>query len=87
MPGFIAKKLCPELVFIKHNGEKYREASKQFKSVLEKYDPEYESMGSDEANLDMTNYLREHNITQKEDILKLCNIILIKYILIKIFHN
>lgn len=27
MPGFIAIKLCPELIFVKPNGAKYREAS------------------------------------------------------------
>ena len=27
MPGFIAQKLCPELIFVKHDFEKYRAAS------------------------------------------------------------
>jgi len=29
MPGFIAKKLCPELVFVKSDFDKYRETSKK----------------------------------------------------------
>jgi DNA polymerase kappa len=28
MPGFIAKKLCPELILLPHNFEKYEKASK-----------------------------------------------------------
>ena len=33
-----------------------------FKGILEEYDPEYESMGLDEANLDLTNYLVENGL-------------------------
>jgi len=43
MPGFIAKKLCPDLVFIPCNITKYREVSNVFKEILEQYDPEFES--------------------------------------------
>jgi DNA polymerase kappa len=38
IPGFIGKKLCSELIFIKPNYPKYRVASEEFKSVLRKYD-------------------------------------------------
>ena len=27
MPGFIGKKLCPDLIFVGHNSQKYREAA------------------------------------------------------------
>lgn len=66
MPGFIAKKLCPELVFVGHHGEKYSATSKLFMKVIEEYDPEYESMGCDEANLDITRYLIEKGINNEE---------------------
>ena len=66
MPGFIAKKLCPQLIFKECNFSKYRETSKIFKAVLEDYDPSYESMGLDEANLDITNYLLEHGLNNDE---------------------
>lgn len=66
MPGFIAKKLCPQLILIKSNFEKYRKASEQFKNVLYGYDPNLESMGLDEANLDLTDYLNSHQITTEE---------------------
>lgn len=42
MPGFIAMKLCPDLILLNHSSEKYREASKEFKTILAEYDPEYE---------------------------------------------
>ena len=66
MPGFIAKKLCPNLVFVDCNFQKYKAVSKIFKSILAEYDPEYESMGLDEANLDLTNYLIERNLNSDE---------------------
>ena len=66
MPGFIAKKLCPNLVFVHHDGKKYSEASKIFMKVIEEYDPEYESMGCDEANLDITRYLIEKGLNNDE---------------------
>jgi DNA polymerase kappa len=66
MPGFIAKKLCPNLIFVDHNFHKYKEASQIFKTILEEYDPDYESMGLDEANLDLTNYLIEHGLNHDE---------------------
>jgi DNA polymerase kappa len=66
MPGFIGKKLCPELVFVPYEFSKYKEASRIFKAILEEYDPEYESMGLDEANIDATNYLLEHEMNTDE---------------------
>jgi len=57
MPGFIALKLCPELIFLPHNGEKYRYYSKILMTMLRQYDPNLESMGLDEANLDLSDYL------------------------------
>jgi DNA polymerase kappa len=66
MPGFIAKKLCPNLVFVDCNFYKYKEVSKVFKGILAEYDKEYESMGLDEANLDLTNYLIEKGFNNDE---------------------
>lgn len=66
MPGFIAKKLCPDLVFVKCNFRKYRDVSNVFMKILEEYDPAYESMGCDEANLDLTNYLIERGLNTDE---------------------
>jgi DNA polymerase kappa len=66
MPGFIAKKLCPNLVFVDCNFKKYREVSNVFMGILKEYDPDYESMGCDEANMDLTNYLLEHGLNTDE---------------------
>lgn len=58
MPGFIAKKLCPGLMLIKPNGVKYRQASSEVFSILERYDPELTTMSLDEAYLDITEYVK-----------------------------
>lgn len=34
MPGFVAKELCPDLIFFDHHGEKYRNCSEIFMRVL-----------------------------------------------------
>ena len=73
MPGFIARKLCPNLMFIPCNFNKYRETSLVFKEIVEKYDPEFESMGLDECNLDVTEYCLQHEIDtdeKKQDLAK-----------------
>lgn len=57
MPGFVAKKLCPEIIFIPCHFEKYKSVSNIFMTILKKYDDNLESMGLDEANLDLTEYI------------------------------
>ena len=58
MPGFMGKKLCPHLVFVKSDKEKYKRVSdNEFKVILWEFDPNLESIGLDEANLDITDYL------------------------------
>ena len=62
MPGFIGKKLCPQLIFVPCHYEKYRAVSMIFKDIVEQYDPEFESMGLDETNLDVTDYCLSNGI-------------------------
>ncbi|XP_065916991.1 DNA polymerase kappa-like isoform X2 [Dysidea avara] len=62
MPGFIAKKLCPNLVIVKGNYDKYITVSKQVGEILSEYDPNFSQAGIDEAYLDLTAYVQE--ITQ-----------------------
>ncbi|CAD8145288.1 unnamed protein product [Paramecium octaurelia] len=57
MPGFVAKKLCPDIIFIPCHFEKYKSVSNIFMTILKKYDDNLESMGLDEANLDLTEYI------------------------------
>ncbi|KAL8452133.1 hypothetical protein Emag_002503 [Eimeria magna] len=60
MPGFIAKQLCPSLVIVKPQFKKYKEAGQCIRRVLEMYDPSLSSHSLDEASLDVTDYLRQH---------------------------
>lgn len=71
MPTFIAKRLCPDLVVLPVNMPKYRAASKKFMNILREYDPDLESLGSDEGRLDITEYLKSRNINSEEEISKL----------------
>lgn len=67
MPGFIGKKLCPDLVIVSQNMEKYRKIAIQVREVFKKYDPGFASMGLDEAYLDITEYLkRRPQFTEEE---------------------
>ncbi|ELT96692.1 hypothetical protein CAPTEDRAFT_210052 [Capitella teleta] len=59
MPGFIAKKLCPDLVIVPTNFDKYRQVSKDVKEILLQYDPNMCPMSLDEAYLDITQHLAE----------------------------
>jgi len=38
MPGFIGKHLCPDLIFVDHQSERYWEISIIFKGILREYD-------------------------------------------------
>ena len=58
MPGFIAKKLCPNLTIVPLNFAKYREVSNQVRKVISEYDPHFCGMGLDEAYLDLTDYIK-----------------------------
>lgn len=54
MPGFIAVKLCPHLVFVAHNSDKYVEVAKQTREIFAEYDPDFEAGSLDEAYLDVS---------------------------------
>uniref|UniRef100_A0A671RT10 DNA polymerase kappa n=1 Tax=Sinocyclocheilus anshuiensis TaxID=1608454 RepID=A0A671RT10_9TELE len=54
MPGFIAKKLCPNLVIVPTNFDKYRAVSAQVREIFSEYDPHFMPMSLDEAYLDIT---------------------------------
>jgi DNA polymerase kappa len=57
MPGFIARRLCPSIVFVRPSFEKYKLASRQVKEVLSRLDPDLVSFSLDEALLDITDFL------------------------------
>ncbi|KAH0610335.1 uncharacterized protein H6S33_011862 [Morchella sextelata] len=60
MAGYIAKQLCPHLIFLPLNFEKYGQKAEEVREVLVKYDPRYEAGSCDEAFLNITKYLEEH---------------------------
>ncbi|PTB65923.1 DNA/RNA polymerase [Trichoderma citrinoviride] len=62
MAGFVAKKLCPQLVMIKPNFQKYGAKAEEVRAVLANYDPRFESASIDEAYLNITEYCDQHDM-------------------------
>ncbi|CUG88323.1 DNA polymerase kappa, putative [Bodo saltans] len=57
MPGYIGKKLCPELVFAWSGFEAYRQESAEVKGIVAEYDPNFASGGLDELTMNLMPYL------------------------------
>ncbi|GIL83396.1 hypothetical protein Vretifemale_12223, partial [Volvox reticuliferus] len=66
MPGFIAKRLCPQLVFIPLDFGRYTAAAERVRAVFRQLDPDFESGGLDEAYLDVTDYCQRVGCTGAE---------------------
>ena len=58
MPGITARRLCPDLIFVKHRFDAYREASQQIRAIFRHYTPHVEPLSLDEAYLDVTDDIR-----------------------------
>ena len=56
--GYIAKRLCPELLIVRPRYDAYKTASQQVQAVMAEYDPEYRMMSLDEAYLNLDAYLQ-----------------------------
>lgn len=54
MSGVLARKLCPELIFVKPNFERYTEISKIIRTIFFEYTNLVEPLSLDEAYLDVT---------------------------------
>ncbi len=54
MPSVIAKRLCPDLIFVKHNFSRYKEVSSSVFEIFKKYTDLIEPLSIDEAFLDVT---------------------------------
>ncbi len=54
MPSVTAKRLCPNLIFVKSNFDKYREVSDQIRKIFYSYTDLVEPLSLDEAYLDVT---------------------------------
>ncbi|KAK7080378.1 hypothetical protein SK128_018365 [Halocaridina rubra] len=66
MPGFIGKKLCPELVIVPPDFTKYKAASKTVQEVFGEYDPNFCMMSLDEGYLDITDYIHDNGSRYSE---------------------
>jgi DNA polymerase-4 len=54
MPSVTAKRLCPDLIFVKHHFERYEEISGEVMQILRSYSDLVEPLSIDEAFLDVT---------------------------------
>ena len=54
MSSIVAKRLCPDLIFVKHNFERYKEVSSQVMEIFKEYTDLIEPLSIDEAFLDVT---------------------------------
>jgi DNA polymerase-4 len=54
MPSVIAKRLCPSLIFVKHNFTRYTEVSATIHEIFREYTDLIEPLSIDEAFLDVT---------------------------------
>ncbi|KAL2349542.1 hypothetical protein Fmac_003542 [Flemingia macrophylla] len=66
MPGFIARKLCPELIFVPTDFKKYNHYSDLTRKVFRRYDPNFIAGSLDEAYLDITEVCKEKNVKSEE---------------------
>lgn len=66
MAGFVAMKLCPELICLPLNFEKYTKKAQEVREVLAQYDPRFQSASMDEAYLNITQYCSDHEMTPDE---------------------
>jgi DNA polymerase-4 len=58
MPSITAKRLCPDLIFVKHRFDVYKSVSRQIRAIFEDYTPLVEPLSLDEAYLDVTENLK-----------------------------
>lgn len=49
--GFIAKKLCPDLIMVDHHFDQYMEISRKIMKIFREYDPNMFAAGCDEGYL------------------------------------
>ncbi|WZZ64089.1 hypothetical protein YC2023_075459 [Brassica napus] len=66
MPGFIARKLCPDLIFVPVDFPKYTHYSDLTRNVFKNYDPNFIAGSLDEAYLDITEVCRERGLSGGE---------------------
>lgn len=73
MAGFVATKLCPDLICLPLNFEKYTAKAQEVREILADYDPRFESASIDEAYLNITQYCEEKQMDPEETVTQLRN--------------
>ena len=58
MPSVTARRKCPDLIFVKHRFDVYRQVSRQIRDIFEDYTPLVEPLSLDEAYLDVSENLK-----------------------------
>jgi len=71
MAGFVAMKLCPELICLPLNFEKYTAKAQEVREILADYDPRFESASIDEAYLNITEYCKEKDMDPEDAVAQL----------------
>ncbi|KFY39259.1 hypothetical protein V494_04067 [Pseudogymnoascus sp. VKM F-4513 (FW-928)] len=71
MAGFVAKKLCPQLIQLPLNFEKYTAKAREVREIISRYDPRFESASIDEAYLNITTYCESNDIGPEEAVQQL----------------
>lgn len=66
MATFVAKKLCPQLICLPQNFEKYNAKAEEIRAILAQYDPRFESASIDEAYLNITTYCAENEMDAQD---------------------
>ncbi|KIM45299.1 hypothetical protein M413DRAFT_441982 [Hebeloma cylindrosporum] len=66
MAGFVAKKLCPELILVQNRFWRYSEKSEMIMEIFHRFDPHMCPAGCDEGYLNITAYCEEHSLTAEE---------------------
>ncbi|OJJ00909.1 hypothetical protein ASPVEDRAFT_127276 [Aspergillus versicolor CBS 583.65] len=66
MASFVAMKLCPQLICLPQNHEKYTAKAQEIRAILAQYDPQFESASIDEAYLNITAYCDENQLDPEE---------------------
>jgi DNA polymerase kappa len=71
MASFVAKKLCPQLILLPSNYDKYTAKATEIRTILAQYDPLFESASCDEAYLNITAYCDENQMDPEDAVQRL----------------